>query len=134
MQAELLDLFTKQDDIIPGPVDGHTEDIGFGSADFTWSAEEGSATPSKRRFRLSVDGDLVFKKGGFNVIVGPTGSGKTSILIALLGEMHYIPTQPGSWLNLPREHGVAYAAQESWVQSESIRVSGGVICCRDSST
>lgn len=40
-----------------------------------------------------------------------------------LGEMHYIPSGPDSFFNLPRDGGVAYAAQESWVQNETIRVS-----------
>lgn len=35
--------------------------------------------------------------------------------------MHFIPSQPSSWFNLPRGGGVAYAAQESWVQSTTIR-------------
>ena len=35
--------------------------------------------------------------------------------------MHYIPTAPESWFNLPREGGVAYAAQESWVENDTIR-------------
>lgn len=55
------------------------------------------------------------------MIVGPTGSGKTSLLMALLGELHFIPSGPGSWYSLPRGGGVAYAAQESWVQNETIR-------------
>ena len=42
--------------------------------------------------------------------------------MALLGEMHYIPLGPTSWMSLPRENGLAYAAQESWVQNETIRV------------
>jgi len=44
-----------------------------------------------------------------------------SMLMALLGEMHFIPTNPNSWFNLPREGGVAYAGQESWVQNETIK-------------
>jgi len=43
------------------------------------------------------------------------------MLMALLGEMHFIPTNPDSWFNLPRGGGVAYAAQESWVQNETIK-------------
>lgn len=35
--------------------------------------------------------------------------------------MHFIKSEPGSWFNLPREGGVAYAAQESWVQNDTIR-------------
>ena len=42
--------------------------------------------------------------------------------MALLGEMHYSPTASDSWFNLPRENGVAYAAQESWVLNETIKV------------
>jgi hypothetical protein len=36
--------------------------------------------------------------------------------------LHFIPSGPNSFVNLPREGGVAYAAQESWVQNETIRV------------
>jgi len=35
--------------------------------------------------------------------------------------MHFIPSAVDSWFNLPRTGGVAYAAQESWVQNETIR-------------
>jgi hypothetical protein len=49
--------------------------------------------------------------------------------MALLGELHYIPSGPGAWVNLPRESGVAYAAQESWIQNETIRVSIGPCNC-----
>ena len=72
---------------------------------------------------LHVDEDLFFKRGKLNLIVGPTGSGKTSLLMALLGEMHYIPAGPDSFVNLPRDGGVAYAAQESWVQNDTIKAS-----------
>ncbi|PCH35072.1 nucleoside triphosphate hydrolase protein, partial [Wolfiporia cocos MD-104 SS10] len=37
------------------------------------------------------------------------------------GEMHYLPARPDSFYYLPRENGVAYAAQESWVQNETIK-------------
>lgn len=37
------------------------------------------------------------------------------------GEMHFIPDREDSWFNLPRQGGVAYAAQESWVQNATIR-------------
>jgi ABC-type bacteriocin/lantibiotic exporter with double-glycine peptidase domain len=35
--------------------------------------------------------------------------------------MHFVPSSPNSWFNLPRGTGVAYVAQESWVQNETIR-------------
>ncbi|KAI9444468.1 hypothetical protein H4582DRAFT_1805817 [Lactarius indigo] len=97
--------------------------IGFQNASFTWSNDDadGTLTPSRRRFTLRVQGELLFKRGCFNLIIGPTGSGKTSLLMALLGEMHFVPMSPDSWYHLPREGGVSYAAQESWVQNETIR-------------
>lgn len=42
--------------------------------------------------------------------------------MALLGEMHFVPSIPASWFSLPRSNGVAYAAQESWVLNTTIRV------------
>ncbi|KAH9056241.1 hypothetical protein EDB87DRAFT_1676120 [Lactarius vividus] len=97
--------------------------IGFQNASFTWTNEDpdGTLTPSRRRFTLRVQGELLFKRGCFNLIIGPTGSGKTSLLMALLGEMHFVPIRPDSWYHLPRQGGVSYAAQESWVQNETIR-------------
>ena len=35
--------------------------------------------------------------------------------------MHFVAESIDSWFNLPREGGIAYAAQESWVQNETIR-------------
>ena len=35
--------------------------------------------------------------------------------------MHAIPDGPDSFVSLPRAGGVAYAAQESWVQNETIK-------------
>ncbi|KAI9444470.1 hypothetical protein H4582DRAFT_2052775 [Lactarius indigo] len=86
--------------------------IGFQNASFTWSNDhaDGTTTPSRRRFTLRVQGELLFKRGCFNLIIGPTGSGKTSLLMALLGEMHFVPMSPDSWYHLPREGGVSYAA------------------------
>ncbi|OJT09188.1 ATP-binding cassette transporter abc4, partial [Trametes pubescens] len=105
--------------------------IGIRNATFTWSNDAvPSRTPGgtrKRRFVLAVDDELIFQRDRINLIVGPTGSGKTSLLMALLGEstlreLHYIPSGPDAFVNLPREGGVAYAAQESWVQNDTIRV------------
>ncbi|PSR73260.1 hypothetical protein PHLCEN_2v10875 [Hermanssonia centrifuga] len=116
--TELLDVFTKEN-ASADPTNRSRDEIGCGHAHFTWTHEP--ATPSKQTFRLRIDDELAFKKGSFNLIIGPTGSGKTSILMALLGEMRYIPLGPDAWINLPRDGGVALAVQESWVQSETIR-------------
>jgi hypothetical protein len=44
-----------------------------------------------------------------------------TVAYCVIGEMHFLPNSADSWFNLPREGGVAYAAQESWVQNETIR-------------
>ncbi|KAF8157942.1 P-loop containing nucleoside triphosphate hydrolase protein [Crassisporium funariophilum] len=127
--SELLDSLTKltdADDVreLVVDIDSHNQDprIGFENATFSWSKDEdGSLTPSSRSFKLRIDGELFFKRECINLIIGPTGSGKTSMLMALLGEMHFSPSNPDSWFNLPRDGGVAYAAQESWVQNATIR-------------
>ncbi|KAJ6551726.1 multidrug resistance-associated ABC transporter [Mycena capillaripes] len=120
--TELLDSFTAKDtsDISDQST---SELIGFRDAMFTWSNDsqpDGTVTPSGRRFILKIEGELLFRPG-FNLVVGPTGSGKTSLLMALLGEMHMLPSFPASWLNLPRGKGVSYAAQESWVLNDTIK-------------
>ncbi|KZV76920.1 multidrug resistance-associated ABC transporter [Peniophora sp. CONT] len=130
-KTELLDHYASQLKDEPTPTtitDAARFDksiIGFQDASFTWSDDDatsdGTLTPSRRKFCLRIFDELVFKKGAINLIIGPTGSGKTSLLMALLGEMHFKPMTPGSWFNLPRTGGVAYAAQESWVQNETIR-------------
>ncbi|KAF5346100.1 hypothetical protein D9757_014021 [Collybiopsis confluens] len=133
--TELLDSWSHSGDgepttrIISSPPPA-PDAIGFRKATFTWSAEDndgeegggsGSYTPSQRKFLLKVEDKLLFKRGVINMIVGPTGSGKTSVLMALLSEMHFVPAGPDSWYGLPRAGGVAYSAQESWVQNATIR-------------
>ncbi|KDR83052.1 hypothetical protein GALMADRAFT_57306 [Galerina marginata CBS 339.88] len=128
--TEVLDRFADKHDNSSFPIlhtfqarEENSLEIGFRNAFFSWSVEKSdrALTPTSRNFRLHIEGKLLFRRNCINMIVGPTGSGKTSILMALLGEMHFIPSQPDSWFNLPRGGGVAYAAQESWVQSATIR-------------
>lgn len=45
-------------------------------ATFTWGSKSGSATPG---FNLHIP-DVTFVKGKINLITGPTGSGKSSLL------------------------------------------------------
>ncbi|CEL51761.1 ATP-binding cassette transporter abc4 OS=Schizosaccharomyces pombe (strain 972 / ATCC 24843) GN=abc4 PE=3 SV=1 [Rhizoctonia solani AG-1 IB] len=121
--TELLDSFNeKESPIIVEPNPPASDAIGFRNATFTWTRQvPGTPTPSRRNFRLHIDEEVLFRRGKINMIVGPTGCGKTSLLMALLGEMHFVPSTPESWFSLPRGGGVAYAAQEAWVQNETIR-------------
>ncbi|KAJ3814679.1 P-loop containing nucleoside triphosphate hydrolase protein [Lentinula aff. lateritia] len=110
-KTELLDTFCQQP--ITAPSDPCM--TGFRNSVFKWSG------PNNHNFELKIEGDIVFHPNSINLIVGPTGSGKTSLLLALLGEMQFVPTGPNSYYNLPREGGVSYAAQESWIQNDTIR-------------
>lgn len=74
--------------IVP-PADVEPGVIGMREAAFTWSSDnDGTLTPGKNRrnFTLRITDEVTFKRGAVNLIVGPTGSGKTSMLMALLGE------------------------------------------------
>ncbi|KAE9385996.1 hypothetical protein BT96DRAFT_960666 [Gymnopus androsaceus JB14] len=124
--TELLDSFSEKIPesgyFVPADQVTDSQEIGFRNATFAWSSDvAGSFTPSKCKFKLKIEGELLFRKNCVNLIIGQTGSGKTSLLMALLSEMHFIPSGPDSWYNLPRNEGIAYAAQESWVQNETIR-------------
>ncbi|KAH7097252.1 hypothetical protein BKA62DRAFT_751274 [Auriculariales sp. MPI-PUGE-AT-0066] len=137
--------------IVPATAPEDPLAIGFRDAKFRWtartasadtsanssSAPSGSQTPTseatvvgsssagsgggKRNFNLRVPGLVEFKRGELNLVVGGTGSGKTSLLLALFGELHFEREGPSSWYGLPRTGGVAYAAQEGWVQNATIR-------------
>ncbi|KAI9315485.1 P-loop containing nucleoside triphosphate hydrolase protein [Dichotomocladium elegans] len=70
---------------------------------------------SARPFELRVPKSFSFPVGKLSLVIGPTGSGKTSLLHALLGEMD---TCAGS---AHRPMVVAYAAQEPFLRQASIR-------------
>lgn len=74
--------------------------IGFKGASFTWGSRHQAATQgTSGAFQLQ-DLNVEFVPGQLNIIAGATGSGKTSILMALLGEMTHLK---GS-VYLPGEH------------------------------
>ncbi|KAF8071880.1 hypothetical protein FPV67DRAFT_1779021 [Lyophyllum atratum] len=126
--TELLDSFIGKATTVE-PNNGQPKnEIGFANASFSWSNDDESSPAPRRRFLLKINHELIFRHGQINLIVGPTGSGKTSLLMALLGttssptgEMHFLSNGNDSWYSLPRENGVAYAAQESWVQNGTIK-------------
>jgi ABC-type multidrug transport system fused ATPase/permease subunit len=65
-------------------------------------------------FRLK-DISVDFIESGLNVISGQSGSGKTSLLLAMLGELvieNGLVTSPGD---------IAFASQTPWLQNETIR-------------
>ncbi|KAH0611111.1 uncharacterized protein H6S33_011538 [Morchella sextelata] len=85
----------------------------YKDATLSW-ALPGSRTDNN--FRLSnMNVECVY--GGLTVISGPVGSGKSSFLLGLLGEMRLLNGNA----YLPRNEGVAYVAQSTWLQNKTIR-------------
>ncbi|KAJ7578610.1 P-loop containing nucleoside triphosphate hydrolase protein [Mycena floridula] len=115
-ETELLDAYSGNASVNLA-LERNDKEIGFRNATFAWSASE---SEYHTRFKLHID-ELIFRPGCINLIVGPTGSGKTSVLLALLGEMHFMPSGPDSWFNLPRDGGIAYVDQTSWVLNDTIK-------------
>lgn len=48
---------------------------------------------------LRIDDELLFKRGHINLIVGSTGCGKTSLLMALLGTLSR-PLSSSGWASV----------------------------------
>ncbi|KAG8762089.1 hypothetical protein FRC11_011215 [Ceratobasidium sp. 423] len=85
--------------------------------------EEEPETP----FELK-DISIVFPEGVISLVSGPTGSGKSSLLAALLGEMDcvegqvYLPKEPtrlNEKTGLPTT--ISYCAQQPWLEHKSIK-------------
>ncbi|KAF9437115.1 hypothetical protein BGZ76_001945 [Entomortierella beljakovae] len=76
------------------------------------------------RFKLqNISAD--FPVGQLSLIVGPTGSGKTALLLSLLGELDrveghvYLPRL--DYVVKGQGSGIAYVAQTAWLQNATIR-------------
>ena len=57
--------------------------IGFSDCSFSWDSFEnrdGLNKHARKAFRLRFDGEVLFKRGGINLVVGPTASGKVGSL------------------------------------------------------
>jgi len=105
--------------------------IGFRDATFIWGSKTAVADDGSMAFRL-LDLNIDFKLGKLNIITGPTGSGKTSMLMALLGEMSIMKGQvflPGGRsreeVRPDPETGLAetcaYVSQQAWLVNASIK-------------
>ena len=107
-------------------VSGEPPKIALEKATLTWG--QSRATDA---FRL-INMDVSFNIGKLSIVAGATGSGKTSLLMALLGEMRlldgkvFLPGGKGDRTELPIDpatglmESVAYCAQEAWLVNDSI--------------
>ena len=72
--TELLDAFDdNSQEIVEAVPDIVEAEIGFRNATFMWSKEAAEHTAEvERPFKLRIDGELLFKRGVVNLIIGPT--------------------------------------------------------------
>ena len=105
--------------------------IGFEKATFSWGGQNSQHEDGSTAFRM-IDMTIQFQVGRLNIVAGATGSGKTSLLMALLGEMTLIDGSvylPGGCsreeLKSNPETGltesVAYCAQQAWLVNDTIK-------------
>lgn len=97
--------------------------LGLQNATFTWDKNN----QDFKLKNLTID----FKIGKLNVIVGPTGSGKTSLLMGLLGEMEllngkvFVPSlNPREELVVEADgmtNSIAYCSQAAWLLNDTVR-------------
>lgn len=112
---------------------GEDEDpiIGFDKATLTWGGKDTRDDEGNTAFRM-IGMNIRFLVGRLNIVAGPTGSGKTSLLMALLGEMTLVEGTvylPGSRsreeLRVDPETGltesIAYCAQQAWLVNDTIK-------------
>ncbi|ORX88370.1 P-loop containing nucleoside triphosphate hydrolase protein [Basidiobolus meristosporus CBS 931.73] len=99
--------------------------IGFKNAKISWF---NPSNDNKENCFSLTDISVVFPVGQLSLIAGPTGAGKSSMLMGLLGEMNlvegsvYIPKRSGRRNSIGGYHaGVAYVSQQAWLQNDTIR-------------
>ncbi|KAF8697734.1 P-loop containing nucleoside triphosphate hydrolase protein, partial [Rhizoctonia solani] len=90
-------------------------------------AQEPTNTDEDQPFTLR-DISVVFPEGVLSLVYGPTGSGKSSLLSAILGEMDrlegesYLPKDP-TYLHTKTnlKMAISYCAQQPWLEHKSIK-------------
>jgi ABC-type multidrug transport system fused ATPase/permease subunit len=128
---------SKYDQLRDSTTAGTPAKIGLENATLSWSnsktqTQDTASEADLDAFRL-INIDVEFLIGKLNIIAGPTGSGKTSLLMALLGEMQliegrvYLPGGMANRADLPIDpetglvDSIAYCAQEAWLVNDTVK-------------
>ena len=76
----------------------------------------------RKPFELK-DIELEVKRGSFVAAIGSVGSGKSSLISAILGEMHLVENDEGvkGEVNISDDQTICYVAQQAWIQNDSFK-------------
>nr|XP_018259698.1 ATP-binding cassette transporter [Kwoniella dejecticola CBS 10117]OBR81856.1 ATP-binding cassette transporter [Kwoniella dejecticola CBS 10117] len=97
------------------------------AVDSSSSAPDAVEEEGEEPFFTLSDLNVSFPIGKLSIITGPTGSGKTAVLTALLGEMEllggnsYLPKNTTQVNADGLRNSIAYASQTPWLQQKSIK-------------
>jgi ATP-binding cassette subfamily C (CFTR/MRP) protein 1 len=102
-----IDKFLNSEEIDPDNVTNHKSEnaLSIANGTFTWGGEH----VTLKNINLKV------KRGNLTAIVGSVGSGKTSLVSALLGEMEKL----GGAANV--DGRIAYVPQQAWIQNATLQ-------------
>jgi len=103
-------VFVDEDCIIHKTQQRHPMAVVVQSADFTWLN-----TPEKNDTPTLTDISISIPRGSLVAVLGKVGSGKSSLLAALLGEMHRLNGE------LHIDGDLALVAQTPWIQAATLR-------------
>ena len=107
MSVKRINKFLNSDEIDPRSV-SHNKSLNALTVldgTFTWGGE----TMTLRNINMTI------RKGSLTAIVGSVGCGKTSLIVALLGDMEKIKGK----VNI--DGRIAYVPQEAWIQNATLR-------------
>jgi ABC-type bacteriocin/lantibiotic exporter with double-glycine peptidase domain len=84
--------------------------VSFQSVDVSWFPRNHEEKPVLRHLNFSIS-------AGFTAIVGPVGSGKTSLLASIIGESTIVSGEMQSSISSK----VAYCSQKPWLTNDTIK-------------
>ncbi|KAJ7591990.1 P-loop containing nucleoside triphosphate hydrolase protein [Mycena floridula] len=114
---------------LPGPTS-----LGLNNATLKWNqvedsnfiADSAGDAPDNPQFELR-DISVSFPEGKLSVVTGPTASGKTALLMAILGEMTLLEgnivmdKNPSRVDEFGLTHCISYVSQTPWLRNQSIK-------------
>eukprot|EP00127_Corallochytrium_limacisporum_P006292 Clim_evm3s225 gene=Clim_evmTU3s225 len=121
-EPELVDINTRKE---PGIIDLGRRSFAWDQPDLdgTFTSQQNSSSSSVVRGPeiTLTDVDIRLHMNSLNIIIGTVGAGKSSLLLALVGEVRQTAEGDYKPLNVFPKLSVAYCAQKAWIRNATIR-------------